>query len=339
MKKIAIFTILLILALILSGEKIAELSNLGRPEIIAIDGETLYVLEDAFVYMYSLKDYRLLNQLGKKGNGPGELKPLPNYKIQMEVDKSNILLNSYSKMVLYTKAGEFLKEKRFPFIALQVISIGAKYAVTKSVFNEKGSNSVGLCFFDNEFKQNKTVYSRNYPHYKKSGRIDMLPNLVFIRQYDGKIFAFDQNGDFTIKVYDSSGESVRTVQADYTKQKLTQTFIDKTWEWAKKDIRLRNLSEKMRRMAYFPEYFPVMKNFKVDGNKIYVHTYEKKMDDNQSLFIIVDFNGKILKKIYLKGADINTIEFSAYTFKEGKYFYLFENPETEKIELHVENIQ
>lgn len=335
---IFIFIFLLILALTLSAEKIAEFDNLGRPEKITIDGETLYILEDAFVYIYSMKDYRLLKKFGKKGNGPGELSPLPNYKLQIEVNESNILLNSRSKMVLFTKTGEFLKERRFPFIALQVIPIERNFALTKSVFNEKESNSVGVCFFDDEFKHNKTVYCRHYPHSTKSGRIDMLPHLVFIRKYEGKIFSFDQNGDFAINIYDSSGELVRTIRADYKKLKLTRTFIDKTWEWAKKDIRLRSVSEKMRRMAYFPEYFPVMKNFTVADNKIYVHTYEMKMAEKQSRFIIIDFNGKILKKTYLAGADINTIEFSPYTFKKGKYFYLIENPETEKIELHVESI-
>ena len=338
MKETIIFSILLVLALTLSGEKLAELDNLGRPEQIAVDGETLYVLEDTSVYMYSLKDYRLLKQFCKKGNGPGELKPLPNFKLQMAVDKSNVLVNSYSKMILYTKTGEILKERRYPFIALQVIPIDANYAVTKSVFNENEANSVGLCFFYNEFKENKNVYSRKYPHYKKSGRVDMLPNLVFIRKYDGKIFSFDQDGGFTINVYDSSGKLLNTIESDYKKQKMTRFFIDKTWEWAKKDIRLRNISEKIRQMAYFPEYFPVMKNFMVDDNKIYVQTYEMKMEKNQSRFVIVDFNGKILKKIYLAGADINTIEPSAYTFKKGYYFYLFENPKTEKIELHRENI-
>jgi hypothetical protein len=338
MRETIIFTILLILAITLSGEKIAEMDNLGRPEKIAIDGETLYILENAFVYMYSLKDYRLLKRFGKKGNGPGELNPIPNYKLQMEVDKSNILLNSRSKIVLFTKKGEFLKEKRLPFIALQVISMDTNFALTKSVFNEKESNSIGLFFFDNELKHNKTVYCRHYPHYKRSGRIDMLPHLIFIRKYEGRIYSFDQNGAFAINVYNSSGELLHTIKTGYKKKKVTRTFIDKTWEWARKDIRLRSVSEEMRRLAYFPDYFPVMKNFVVDDKKIYVHTYEMKMGVYKSRFIIIDFNGKILKKIYLPGADINTIEFSPYTFKKGKYFYLFENPETEKIELHVENI-
>lgn len=339
MRKIVTFSLLLFFFLAaLPGEKIAELEGLARPEKIVVDEDALYVLEGAYVFIYSLKDCRLIKKFGKKGNGPGELNPLLRYKLHMEVFNEEIILNSRFKIVFYTSRGEFKKEKRIPFTVLQVIPIDENFAIIKQVFNEKGTNSVGLEFYDSGFKKFKTAYSRTYPHFRKSGRIDMLPHLIFIRKYDNKIFSFDQKGDFVINVYDSSGKHFKKIKAEYKKRKVTKEYINKTWEWARKDIRLRSLSEERRRMAYFPDYFPVMKNFVVNDNKIYVHTYQMKTGEDKSEFVIIDFKGKILKKIYLKGADINTIEFAPYSFKKGKYFCLFENPETEKIELHIEKI-
>lgn len=339
MRKIILFALLFSFVLSLIGEKKGELDSLARPEKIVVAGDKLYVLEGTFVYIYSMKDCRLLKRFGKKGNGPGELNSTPRYKLQLEVYKEEIILNSKNKIVFLTRQGEFIRERRVPFIILQVIPIDNNYAITKSVFNESGTNSIAVLFFDSEFKEIRTAYSRNFPHFRKSGKIDMLPHLVFIRKYNNKIFSFDQKDDFIIHVFNSSGKILKKIKAPCKKKKVTKEYINKTWEWASKDVRLRTVSEEKRRMAYFPEHFPVMKNFVVDDNKIYVHTYQMKISENKSEFVVIDFSGKILKKMYLRGADINTIEFAPYTFKKGKYIYLFENPESEKIELHIESIR
>ena len=335
MLKIIILTLLLSLTLTLTGEKAAELGELSRPEMLRIDGDDLIVIQGAAVYVYSMKDFKLLKKFGKKGNGPGELNPKPRYKMQIEVVNGEILLNNVSKMVYFTKKGDFLREKRFPFIALQVLPLGENYVITKSIVKESG-NVVGAVLYGRDLQEAKTLYSRGYLHYKKSGRIHMLPNLVIVRQYEDKVFVFDHAGDFKIDVFDSSGKHFKKITADVKKRKVGNDFISRTWAWAEKDVRLRETSAAMRRMAYFPEYFPVMKNYVVDGGRIYVHTY--RMKGGRSEFLVLDFNGKILKKVYLAGADINTIEFAPYTFKDGKYIYLYENPETENIELHIEKM-
>lgn len=335
MRKIIFLTLLFSLTLALSGEKITELKELSRPEMIRIDGDTLVVVQGATTFVYSMKDFRLLAKFGKQGNGPGELNPQPRYKMQVEVVNGEILLNNISKMVYFSKNGNFIREKRFPFIALKVLPIGKNYVITKSVFKESGNLSAAI-LFDHDLREIKTLYSRGFQHYKKSGKIDMLPRLVLIRKWDDKVFVFDQGGDFIVDVFDESGKHLKKITADVKKFKVSKDFIDRTWAWAEKDVRVRNSSLEMRRMAYFPEYFPVAKNFWVDGGRIYAHTYRMKEDG--SVFLVLDFKGKILKKVFLAGADINTIEYAPYAFKDGKYIYLYENPDTEQIELHIEKI-
>lgn len=338
MRKAFLFIFLLSFVLNLTGAKVAVLEKVSRPERILIDQDKLYVLEGAYVYIYSMKDYSLLKKFGKKGNGPGELNPVPTYKLQMEVQKGNIVINSKNKIVTFNGDGEVLHEKRLPFIVLQVIPIEKNYAISKSVFNSGGSNYIGLLFFDSGFEEIKTAYSRYFPHSSKSGKIDMIPHLVLIRKYKNEIYCFDQDGDFEINVYNASGKLSRKIKTECKKRKIPRKYIEKTWEWARKDVRLRKLKEEIRNMAYFPDYFPVMKNFVIDDDKIYVQTYDMKLEEDQSRFIVTDLKGKILKKIYLSGADLNTIEFSPYTFVKGDYIYLYDNPDTENIELHIEKI-
>jgi hypothetical protein len=338
MKRIAILFILLSFVLTLPAKKIAELESVSRPERIVIDKNALYVLEDTTVYIYSLKDYHLIKKFGKKGNGPGELSPLPNYKLQIEVNDGDLFLNSRNKIITFSTKGEFIREKRIPFIALQVIPIQNNFAITKSVFSERGGNSTGLFFFDSQFNEIKTAYNRHSPHYSKSGKIDLIPLLVVIRKYKNKIYCCDQTGDFEINIYNKAGKRIDKIKTEYKKRKIPQDYIDKTLEWVMKDIRLRNLPEEQRKMIYFPDYFPIIKNYLIEDNKIFIHTYNMKPEEDKSQFIIIDLKGKILKEIYLRGADLNTIEFAPYIFLKGEYLYLYDNPETESIELHSEKI-
>lgn len=338
MRKVILLLFLLSFVFHLSGVKVAVLDGVSRPEKIAIDQDKLYVLEDAFIYIYSMKDYSLIKKLGKKGNGPGELHPQPAYKLQMQIHEGNIVLNSRYKVIVFTDEGNILLEKRIPFNIIQAIPIKKNYAISKSVFNSQGSNLIGLVFFNPKFEEIKTVYTRSYPHYSRSGKIDMIPHLILIEKYKNEIYCFDQAGEFEINVYSPSGKLSRTIKTNCKKQKITKKYIQKTWDWARKDVRLRDIKDEIRNMAYFPEYFPVMKNFMIDDDKIYVQTYDMKLDEDQSRFIITDLKGKIVKKIYLGGADLNTIEFSAYTFVKENYIYLYDNPVTEEIELHIEKI-
>lgn len=338
MKKMIIVSLLLALFSIrpVFGKKVATFEKLYQPEIISLYEDRLFVVEKAFVYVYSMKDFRFLYKFGKRGDGPGELSPQLRYKMQMQVDDLGVMLNCMGKMAFFTHEGQYVSERRVPFIAIQVIQIGDYTAMSKSIFNQAGKNSLAVVYFDSQMELAKTLYSRSYPHHHKSGKIDMVPQVVLIRKYKDNLFVFDQKGDFVVHMFDAKGNLVKKIETEYPKQKLPSEYIAKTWEWASKDIRLRQLSEEMRKMAYFPEYFPVMKNFVVDEGKIYVHTYQTQGDKSE--FVIVDFNGKILKKVFLGGADINTIEYAPYTFKDGKYVYLYENPDNEKIELYVENI-
>ncbi len=326
-----------LIALTLSGVKVADLPGLSKPEKLVLKGDKFYVTEESFVYVFSMKDFRLLKKYGRRGDGPGELNPQPRYKLFIEACKESILVNSYSKMVFLSDLGEYIREKRIPFVAIQIIPVEQNLAITKSVISRQGTNSIAVIFYDKELNPLKTAYCRQYPHYNKSGKIDMLPSLLLIRRFGDKIFSFDQKGDFVIDVFNSYGNQIKQIKIKCKKKKMTKEYIGRTWEWTRKDIRLRTLTDEQRRMVYFPDHFPYMKNFEVDDNRIYVHTYQMKYDENRSEFIIIDFQGKILKRRYFMGSDINTIECAPYTFKDNKYIHLLENPDTEMIEMHIES--
>jgi len=75
-KKVMFLVILslLLLAAFVWAENPGTLEGVLVPEMIQVSGDELYVLEGATIYVYSLKDLKLLCKFGQKGEGPGELK-------------------------------------------------------------------------------------------------------------------------------------------------------------------------------------------------------------------------------------------------------------------------
>jgi hypothetical protein len=54
------------------GKKLAALKEVVNATAIEIDGDELFVLDEVVVYVYSMKDFKLLRKFGREGNGPGE---------------------------------------------------------------------------------------------------------------------------------------------------------------------------------------------------------------------------------------------------------------------------
>ncbi len=84
----------------------------------------------------------------------------------------------------------------------------------------------------------------------------------------------------------------------------------------------------------------MFKNSWIINNRIYIHTYREKQ--NKSEFLILNFSGKIEKKLLLPGStklNLRINPASIFTFYNGKYYYLLENLDQEEWELHVVKIQ
>ena len=85
----------------------------------------------------------------------------------------------------------------------------------------------------------------------------------------------------------------------------------------------------------FPEYFPAIRRFWVNNEKIYTLTNEKKegekMEKAQRELVTLDLKGKVLKRMFVPDIDGCTID-------KNKFYYLFENEHKEVWELHAKEI-
>ncbi|MCK4760858.1 MAG: hypothetical protein KAW12_01570 [Candidatus Aminicenantes bacterium] len=322
-------------------EKLAVLPELNRPSMMDVSGSELYILDDFQVKVYSLKDYRLLRKFGKKGQGPGELFDLPDSPLTMIVGKEKVLLNSLYKIIVYEKSGKMLKEKKFaPSFLIEAVSHGKNYALTK-FWRKDGTAVATTCLFSPDLKELKKLCETTIPNSYKKRKIVMPPVSTFARCGSDRLFVFDQTRtkDFTIKVFDLEGKPLPDIKASYRELMMGDSFNKKVMDTLRAHPAFKILPPDFKKMLHIPEVLPVFRQCRVKDGKLYVQTYREKGDLSE--FYILDFSGKVLKKIFLPGADRLQIRINpaaTYTFQGGKYYYLVDDIDEEQWELHVKKL-
>ena len=327
MKKAAAVSILFFSLCFSPGfsKKLAVLPQLTSPIMIEISGDELYVLEEAEVYVYSLKDYRLLRKFGKKGEGPGQLMPNTEVPLAMNIVDGTVYLNSQIKMVNYSKEGKFLAEQRIPF-SFQTVPFGKNYASIKISARHNVQTFIAT-LLDPGFNNLEHLYSRERISRSQRGKLSLPPEIIIIRSSGSKLFLFDQQSKgLVINVFDHQGKQLKPIKLDYQRIKTDESFKKDAVAWFKAQPSFRMAAEELREMIYFPDYLPVIRNFLAGKQRLYIQTY--KTQNHLSEFLILDFEGRLIKQTYLPGFANSPLQFNCsntFIFPDDKYYYLEEH--------------
>ncbi len=74
MKKKIILLIFSLNVFFVSGEKRTSFDNVFKPRNFVVEGNDLYIVDGGVIKYFSMKDFKFIRQIGKKGEGPGEFK-------------------------------------------------------------------------------------------------------------------------------------------------------------------------------------------------------------------------------------------------------------------------
>ena len=74
MRKVILIILLFFVVLLLRGENTAEITEISKPDFMVAHNGKLVVMEKPHIYIYSLKDFKLIKKFGRQGEGPGEFK-------------------------------------------------------------------------------------------------------------------------------------------------------------------------------------------------------------------------------------------------------------------------
>jgi len=306
MNKYVFLFLTLLIAMNLSAQTTIVLPDVQKPHQIAVDGNDLYVFDEAdySLHVYTISPFVPKLKFGRKGDGPHDFKYLPYVYIQPET----LACTDFTKIIWFSKKGEVLKAMEFSELKdfdlnSEMLLIPVKdHFLRITADHDQMKRHVYL--LDSKFKTIKNLYEGPFVWQVGSAtdvRTDTLSS-------QGLVFIADTQG-FRITVFDDKGNLLRT--------------IDKS-----RDV------EEIPNRALLHQYC-------VSDGKIYATTYKKK--DNQTEMIILDLEGHILRRLYLPLASIRpkrgVVRYDLYTVDQDKLYELVQDSETEKWELWITDLK
>jgi hypothetical protein len=342
MNRVSIFLVVIFIAVSVFAGDAVTLGELLKADAINVDDKNIVINGGVHVYIYSLKDFKLIKKFGKAGAGPQEFMTIPaawfpNLFIYLQPDR--IFINSLSKISLFSRDGEFIKESKkkmsSPFNIF--IPLGKKYVGLDST-QEENTRYISYSLYDLDMNKEKEFFRTKFP--SQPGQKDnpllmgMLKNLVYRRASKDKVFIPTLEG--IIHVFDNTGKEICVINPQYPKVKFTGEHKTKYDEFFKTSARFKQIYARQQHTIEFPAYFPLLKDYRVDSHNVYIITNKKTGVKHETF--IYNHNGKLLAKVQLPLVPQDILEVYPFDIQGGKIYQLVEN-EDEDWELRTAKIK
>ncbi len=354
MKSIKIIFLLLILSgMLVPTENLGVLDEVMKPSVIDIHKDRLFVVDKEQVHVYSLKDLSLIKSFGKRGEGPGEYKIIPNFPLSLKAFDEFLIVESIDKLSYFTLEGKYIKEKRKLPLLVKISEIGKNYIGRRIIQPQDGSLSTSaLKIYDSEFKEVKELYKQKFLQQGAfpNLRYDLGKDFLLYQVADNKIFVEKSDKDFLIDVYDFKGNKLYEIKKEYKKAPISSNDKSLMIKDLEMDPQIQRQlkafgfkwNEFSKNFKYdFPDHYPPIKTMDIDNNKIYIKTFKTK--DNKIETIIMDLKGKVLKTTFIEPTGKEWIMalmlgVRLETIHNDKIYYIQES-EDEEWELFVQEIK
>lgn len=334
-KKMTIIVLLTVFTAILGAEtKVVPLPDLLKPETLVFDKTQMYITEGTSIYIYSLKDFKLIKKFGKKGGGPQEFMLHPQISpLNINVSSEDIIANSLGKISWFTKDGKYKKELKLPNpLVLLIKPFGKNFIGLQITQGQKMWQRLNL--YDEKMKEIKNITQKEHVFQMGKGLV-ILEFSPFTVIYENKIFLAWEN-ELKVKVLDAQFNELYTIKHDIEKQKITEKLKKDILHLIETDPSMKDILDFIKPIR-FTSHFPAIQNLVVTGNKIYVVTY-KGDDEKNDECLVMDLKGKILKRVFLPMKMSTAIQPYPYNIHEGSLYQVVDNEEEEEWELHITRI-
>jgi hypothetical protein len=326
----------LLLAVVLFGEKSTSLPGINNPKTIAVDHELLIITEGATIYMYTLKDFRLLKKFGKSGEGPREFIVNPNMPLRIKLLPDKFLANSFGKITYFTRQGEYLKEVKHS------VSIGGAdlfpvgdYFTALGYAREDMKTFITANIYDAEFKK-VTEFDR-FELPLRGPKFRIFEKAMILQTGRDRIYVSGSK-DFIINIFDYEGKKVNTINREYEKLKFSDSHKQEALNFYKTSPDFKPYADMITANVLWPDYFQAIRHFIAADKQLYVQTYLEK--DGKTEFYIFDHNGKFLGRKWVPLTPVSFAEtLQLFTIYDHKIYQLVDNIDTEEWELHITDIK
>jgi len=307
MKKLIFFLLVLMVTTSLSAQTPIVLRDLQQPHQIVVDGNDLYIFDEAdySLHVYTISPFALKLKLGRKGEGPHDFKYLPFVYVQPE----SLACTDFTKIVWFSKKGEVLKAMEYSDlkdfdISSEMLLIPVKEHFLR-ITADHDQHKRHVFLLDSKFNTIRKLYEGPFV-WEAGDPIDWRTDTL---SSQGLVFISDTVKGFTIMVFDDKGRRLRTI-------------------------------DKSRDVQEVPNH-ALLHQFCVSDGKIYATTYLKK--DNQTEMIVLDLEGRILRRLFLPLASIQpqrgVLRYDLFSVGQEKLYELIQSRETGKWELLITDLK
>lgn len=337
MRKVILIVLLFFVVMFMRGEKAVEIPDISKPDFMVAHNGKLVIMEKPYIYIYSLKDFKLLKKFGRQGEGPGEFK-VEQFGAPMSISfpGNEMMVSSENKASYFSMDGQFLRQKKTPQGTV-MYQVGEGYLGIGPTFDEAGKQLISFRLLDGEFKFVKKVFETSISVNLDSQDM-VLPYGAFTHNpvYKDMIILVTDDLDFQIEIFDHKGDSKRQIKKNLKEIKIPEEFKRKAHEWFQTDPRFKPFYDSViKNRIKFKSHFPSIRDINIADDAIHVITYKRQGDLWEC--IVLDFNGTELNRLFIPMADYIPFSYYAllYSVENGKLYSLVEDPDEEIWKIHV----
>jgi hypothetical protein len=264
---------------------------------------------------------KFLRQMGKPGQGPGELGMASG--IQLMADGTLVVEDATNRRLAFFKPnGEFIKNISTSGMLglVNILMDGQGNFIAREMGITEGNAKMffEIKKFDSNLKPTFTLDKIEFPvPIPGSGTKINILDMISAYQFSpaGNIY-YGRNADYEIKVYNPEGKLIRTIRKEYDRVKVTPADIDEMLERIPSVTPGVNIKE----MFSFPEIFPPFQFILLDEQgRLYVRTFTKGKAKGEYIFDVFDADGVFFAQFVTK-SDLRV-------FKAGKAYGIEETDE------------
>ena len=346
MKKTLIIFVILIMLItkfLLPIDKISfpvPLENISQPSMFLVNYDKIYILENATIYIYSLKNFKLIKKFGKSGEGPGEFKYSKNTQMPMSMSfyKNQLFVNSPMKITYFDLDGNYIREMKVKTVDRILYPFDNKYIGLGSTSATNKRFYMGFTLFENDFNVIKTVFLSDFEVNNPRKIILPLTNFFYKPIYKGKIYINTSSNKFVINVYDREGKQDYIINKNYPKIKVHANYKKKVLEFIRKSPKFKNGYEDFKKLLKIREYFPPIRDLQMSDDFIYVITFKRKGKLWEC--IKMDLKGNERGRTFVKLNSYKHLSFYPllYSVYKGNIYSLVEDEEDETWKIHIKKL-
>ncbi len=324
--------LLISVALLLTNIGYAEtipLKEVLKPWIIAVDDDQLYVAEKFSIQTFSLGDFKLKKQFGRRGRGPGDFPVI----LHVHITSNELAISSLFNLHFFSKDGVYKRELKSTAFSGCFIPLGKGYVGSAS----KDEGEVGyftINLFDSALEKGAEIY--RYKHAAQAkGKVNPLAGEVVFRVFKDMLLVAGK--DDCIHVFDNKGAPRGKIIPAIKKNALTNDYKKQYFRKMKADKRQKIIYEMFRDRLELPSFFPLIRFFLVDDEHIYVISYEQK--DHLHKCVTLGLDGKITGQYWVPLVFSDLTKPYPFTIHNKTFYQLVDDPDEEVWKLCVQKLE